>query len=82
MSVASRFRAVVSTESSRFRVSSSMSSPSVSRAPGAGSLPIGETAAWASPERRSVIHFRTRLFSPKPGHANLPEASLRNQLTK
>ena len=60
----------------------SMSSPSVSRASRAGILPIGLTAAWASPESRSMIHFRTRLFSPKPGHKNLPDSSLRNQLTK
>ena len=59
-----------------------MSSPSVSRAPRAGILPIGLTAASAWPESRSMIHFRTRLFSPKPGHGNLPEESLRNQLTK
>ncbi len=30
---------------------------------------------------RSRIHFRTRTFSPKPGHRNLPSAPLRNQFT-
>ncbi len=34
-----------------------------------------------SPFSRSVIHFRTRLFSPNPGQANLPSAFLRNQFT-
>ena len=82
MSVASRFHVSVSTESRRLRSSWPMSSPSVSRASRAGIRPIGLAAAWASPESRSMIHFRTRLFSPKPGHKNLPDSSLRNQLTK
>jgi len=47
MSVASRFHVLASTESRRLRSSSSMPSPSVSRAPRAGILPIGLTAAPA-----------------------------------
>ena len=37
--------------------------------------------ARARPRTRSTIHFRTRMFSPKPGQRNLPSASLRNQFT-
>ena len=58
-----------------------MASPSVSSAPSAGRLPIAVGCASACPFSRSVIHFSTRLFSPKPGQANLPSAFFRNQFT-
>ncbi len=55
--------------------------PLVSRAPLAGRMPMGVSTPSARPSRRSTIHFRTRLFSPKPGHTNLPASFLRNQFT-
>ena len=33
------------------------------------------------PSTRSHIHFRTRLFSPKPGQSHLPSGLFRNQFT-
>ena len=50
--------------------------------PAVGSRPIGVSTASASPLTRSNTHFRTRLFSPKPGHRKRPSSSRRNQLTK
>ena len=38
-------------------------------------------ACAAALPQRSMIHLRTRMFSPKPGQRNLPSASLRNQFT-
>ena len=49
--------------------------------PSAGTSPTGVSIASASPSQRRKIHASTRLFSPKPGHRNLPSSSLRNQLT-
>ena len=53
----------------------------MSIAPGAGTWPAGVSTASALPSQRRKIQASTRLFSPKPGHRNLPSASLRNQLT-
>ena len=47
----------------------------------AGIQPIGVSLPRARPRTRSTIHFSTRMFSLKPGHRNLPSASLRNQFT-
>ena len=47
----------------------------------AGTMPIGVSTASASPSQRRKIHSSTRLFSPNPGHRNLPSSLLRNQLT-
>ncbi len=58
-----------------------MSSPVTSRAPAAGTYPTGVSTAAAVPSIRSTAHFSTRMFSPKPGHRNLPSASRRNQFT-
>ena len=41
----------------------------------------GVARAPALPSQRSTSHFSTRMFSPKPGHMNLPSSSTRNQLT-
>ena len=59
-----------------------MSSPSRSSSPSAGTRPIGVSTVSPSPSQRRKTHSSTRLFSPKPGHRNLPSSSLRNQLTK
>ena len=53
----------------------------MSSEPGAGTWPIGVSTAAAWPSMRSMTHFRTRLFSPKPGHRKPPSSSRRNQLT-
>ena len=47
----------------------------------AGSSRRASLRPAARPCTRSTIHFSTRMFSPKPGHRNLPSASLRNQFT-
>ena len=39
------------------------------------------TVAPASPLQRAMIQSSTLMFSPKPGHMNLPLWSFRNQLT-
>ena len=44
-------------------------------------FPSGATFASPPLLQRSITHFRTRRFSPKPGHMNLPALSWRNQLT-
>ena len=46
-----------------------------------GAVVRADWRASALPEQRPTIHFRTRMFSPKPGHMKLPCASWRNQLT-
>jgi hypothetical protein len=43
--------------------------------------PIGDSVRRRFPSQRSMIHFSTRMFSPKPGHRNFPSAPLRNQFT-
>jgi phosphoenolpyruvate carboxykinase (GTP) len=40
-----------------------------------GILPIGVSIASALPLQRSKTHFKTRLFSPKPGHINFPDSN-------
>ena len=53
----------------------------MSSEPGAGTWPIGVSTAAAWPSMRSMTHFSTRLFSPKPGHRKPPSSLRRNQLT-
>ena len=43
---------------------------------GGGQRPIGVETASASPDSRSMIHFSTRMFSPKPGQTNRPRGVL------
>ena len=53
--------------------SAAMSRPAdVERAAAPARAPIGVSTASASPSQRRKIHASTRLFSPKPGHRNLP----------
>ena len=47
-----------------------------------GTTPSGVLRAEPRPSTRSVIHLRTRMFSPYPGHRNLLSASRRNQFTR
>src|SRR5438045_3224743 len=41
----------------------------------------GDRHASQLSSQRSMIHFSTRILSPKPGHKNFPSSPLRNQLT-
>ena len=68
-------------DSSSSSFAASSSRPSVLMSEGSGRLPTGVSTAWAWPVTRLSIHSSTRMLSPKPGHMNLPSASLRNQLT-
>ena len=81
MCSASSFQACGSTVSSRSRSAQLMSRPSRSSEPGAGQVADRGRHGPGVAGSRSMIHFSTRLFSPKPGQRNLPSASLRNQLT-
>ena len=81
MPAASRRQSSLDTESSSSMVRPSTASPLVSIAPGAGSMPIGDSVAAPAPFARATIQRSTRMFSPKPGQMNRPSASWRNQLT-
>ena len=72
----------LSTSTSRAMVASSTARPVQSTAPGAGTRPIGVSTASPVPESRLHTQARTRQFSPKPGHMNLPFPSWRNQFTQ
>ena len=58
--------------------------PVLVEAPCPGTNPIGVSRAPSEPAAAALamIHFRVRMFSPKPGQMNLPFSSLRNQLMK
>ena len=51
---------------------SDTSRPSMSSADPVGTTPIGVSMPAALCSMRSTIHFRTREFSPKPGHRKRP----------